>query len=93
MNANNSGNNSASPKPIVLRGSMKNRSDMGLSVSLVKGEDGIAKCFCVTLVKNPPASPYEQPSPIPASFDSVAAAPAKAKDVSGMKSSPAFTSG
>ena len=36
---------------IVLRGAMKNRSDLGLSVSLIKGELGIAKCFCVTLVK------------------------------------------
>ena len=36
---------------IVLRGAMKNRSDLGLSVSLVKGDLGIAKCFCVTLVK------------------------------------------
>ena len=36
---------------IVLRGAMKNRSDLGLSVSLIKGDLGIAKCFCVTLVK------------------------------------------
>ncbi len=36
---------------IVLRGAMKNRSDLGLSVSLIKGELGIAKCFSITLVK------------------------------------------
>lgn len=36
---------------IVLRGAMKNRSDLGLSVSLIKGDLGIAKCFCITLVK------------------------------------------
>lgn len=36
---------------IVLRGAMKNRTDLGLSVSLIKGDLGIAKCFCVTLVK------------------------------------------
>jgi PAS domain S-box-containing protein len=36
---------------IVLRGAMKNRNDLGLSVSLIKGDLGIAKCFCVTLVK------------------------------------------
>lgn len=36
---------------IVLRGAMKNRSDLGLSVSLIKGDLGIAKCFSVTLVK------------------------------------------
>jgi len=36
---------------IVLRGAMKQRGDLGLSVSLIKGDHGIAKCFCVTLVK------------------------------------------
>lgn len=46
-------NTQSKPPPCVLQGSMKNRSDLGLSISLVKGEeDGIAKCFCVTLVKN-----------------------------------------
>lgn len=36
---------------IVLRGAMKKRSDLGLSISLIKGDQGIAKCFCVTLVR------------------------------------------
>lgn len=36
---------------VVLRGAMKNRSDLGLSVSLIKGDLGIAKCFSITLVK------------------------------------------
>lgn len=36
---------------IVLRGAMKKRSDLGLSISLIKGDHGIAKCFCVTLVR------------------------------------------
>lgn len=36
---------------IVLRGAMKNRSDLGLSISLIKGEHGVAKCFSVTLVR------------------------------------------
>mmetsp|Transcript_3170 Transcript_3170/g.7009 ORF Transcript_3170/g.7009 Transcript_3170/m.7009 type:complete len:903 (-) Transcript_3170:432-3140(-) len=36
---------------IVLRGAMKKRADLGLSVSLIKGDHGIAKCFCVTLVR------------------------------------------
>lgn len=36
---------------IVLRGAMKNRNDLGISVSLINGDSGIAKCFCVTLVK------------------------------------------
>lgn len=58
------------PKPIVLRGSMKNRNDIGLCISLVKGEDGIAKCFCATLIKNP-TSPFDTSKPIPVSFDSI----------------------
>jgi hypothetical protein len=36
---------------IVLRGAMKNRNDLGLSISLIKGEHGVAKCFSVTLVR------------------------------------------
>ncbi|KAL7546052.1 hypothetical protein ACHAWF_009396 [Thalassiosira exigua] len=36
---------------IVLRGAMKKHNDLGLSVSLIKGDQGIAKCFCVTLVR------------------------------------------
>ncbi|KAL7540240.1 hypothetical protein ACHAXR_010446 [Thalassiosira sp. AJA248-18] len=36
---------------IVLRGAMKKRSDLGLSISLIKGDNGVAKCFCVTLVR------------------------------------------
>jgi PAS domain-containing protein len=36
---------------IVLRGAMKKHNDLGLSVSLIKGDHGIAKCFCVTLVR------------------------------------------
>eukprot|EP00578_Thalassiosira_sp_NH16_P011800 CAMPEP_0181127212 /NCGR_PEP_ID=MMETSP1071-20121207/28068_1 /TAXON_ID=35127 /ORGANISM="Thalassiosira sp., Strain NH16" /LENGTH=614 /DNA_ID=CAMNT_0023212917 /DNA_START=36 /DNA_END=1880 /DNA_ORIENTATION=- len=36
---------------IVLRGAMKKRGDLGLSISLIKGDHGIAKCFCVTLVR------------------------------------------
>lgn len=36
---------------IVLRGAMKSQQDLGLSISLIKGEQGAAKCFCVTLVR------------------------------------------
>jgi len=38
--------------PIILRGLMKHRDDLGLSVSLIKNGEGTAKCFCVTLMKN-----------------------------------------
>lgn len=85
------------PKPCLLRGSMKNRTDLGLSVALIKGDDGIAKCFCVTLIKNP-VSPFDQARPTPATVDSVAGAPGsmvqQTKDGSGsLNSSPAYTSG
>lgn len=52
----------------VLRGTMKQRNDLGLSISLIKGSDGIAKCFCVTLIKNP-ASPFDASPIIPATVD------------------------
>merc|ERR1719162_935972 len=42
----------------VLRGALRNRSDVGLSVKLVKANDGVAKCFCVTLIQNP-ISPFD----------------------------------
>ena len=86
------------PKPIVLRGSMKNRTDIGLCISLVRGEDGISRCFCVILIKNP-SSPFDTTKPIPVSFDAIqapinAAAVAQASkteaDISG---APAFTLG
>lgn len=85
-------------KPIVLRGAMKNRDDLGMSISLVKGEDGIAKCFCVTLVKNP-ASPFDTGKPVPVSFDAIKSSSAVAagqpttKDGDGINTTPAFTSG
>lgn len=82
------------PKPVVLKSSLKDRGDLGLSVSLVRGEDGIAKCFCVALIK----TRLDMGQPVPVSFDSLEAQPAgtsrpMAKDNSGMSSSPAFTSG
>lgn len=58
------------PKQVLLRGMLKQRTDLGLSVSLVKGENGVAKCFCITLIKNPP-SPFSTEEPVPVSFDAV----------------------
>lgn len=54
----------------VLRGSMKSRTDLGLSVTLIKGEDGVAKCFCVTLIRNP-AHPFDPNRPVPATAEYV----------------------
>jgi hypothetical protein len=54
----------------VLRSSLKNREDLGLSVTLIKGDDGVAKCFCVTLVLNP-TSPYDTSKPMPATIEHI----------------------
>lgn len=81
------------PKPCVLRGSMKDRDDLGLNVGLIRGEDGIAKCFCVTLIKNP-SSPFDTSRPTPATADLVvptsASSVAKGTTIS---STPAYTAG
>jgi len=62
------GSSSSTIPRCVLRGSMKNRVDIGLSITLIKGDDGIAKCFCVTLIQNP-SSPFDTSRPIPATAD------------------------
>ncbi|CAB9507855.1 expressed unknown protein [Seminavis robusta] len=87
----------ATPQPLVLRGAMNNRNDLGLGVALVKGEDGIAKFFCVTLIKNP-ASPFDESKPIPATIELIQGTPAAVtrqmtKDSAGLDSAPAFTTG
>lgn len=82
------------PKPCVLRGSMKDRDDLGLSINLIRGSDGIAKCFCVTLIKNP-NSPFDTSRPTPATADLISRATiSSTKDGSGQYSSaPAYTTG
>jgi hypothetical protein len=79
-------------KPIVLRGVMKHRNDLGIAMSLVKGEDGVAKCFCVTLVKNP-TSPFDSSEPVPVSFESVNSMNNNVKEQHDMNSQPTFTAG
>lgn len=77
---------------------MKNnsRDDLSLCVSLVKGEDSIAKCFCVTLVKTQPTA---EAQPVAASFDAIQtvvapAATMKKEETEQMHvTTPAFTSG
>lgn len=49
---NTNENDDSLSSPIILRGLMKHRDDLGLSVSLIKNSEGTAKCFCVTLMKN-----------------------------------------
>lgn len=91
--ADASGNSSSGT--CKLRGSLKHRSDLGLSVTLIKGSDGVAKCFCVTLVMNP-TSPFDTARPIPATSDHVQTGQAlQAKDAStgGLDPTPAYTAG
>lgn len=83
-------------QPLVLRGAMNNRNDLGLGVALVKGDDGIAKFFCVTLIKNP-ASPFDDSKPVPATIELIQGTPSVTrplpKDGAGLDSAPAFTTG
>jgi PAS domain-containing protein len=80
------------PKPIVFRGAMKNRDDLGLSVSLVKGDDGVSKCFCVTIVKNRD-SPFDTTKPLPVSFEAILPGSTMSKEIKAINTAPAFTSG
>lgn len=82
------------PGPVLLRGALKNRTDLGLSISLVKGDDGVSKCFCVILVKVPAAA-FGATKPVPASFDSVQAQAETTAEAAKQTedSSPTFTSG
>jgi PAS domain-containing protein len=79
----------------VLRGSFKHRNDLGLDVTLIKGEDGVAKCFCVTLILNP-ASPFDTSRPVPATIELVGLPSVTgntSKQASQMDPSPAYTAG
>ena len=80
----------------VLRGALKHRNDVGLSVKLIKGNDGVAKCFCVTLIQNP-ASPFDTSRPIPATIavagQGTLVPGAKDPSQQGLNPSPAYTTG
>mmetsp|Transcript_10452 Transcript_10452/g.24854 ORF Transcript_10452/g.24854 Transcript_10452/m.24854 type:complete len:617 (+) Transcript_10452:450-2300(+) len=79
----------------VLRGALKHRTDVGLSVKLIKGNDGVAKCFCVTLI-NSPASPYDISRPIPATLGHPGGGqiqPGAKENQHGLDVTPAYTTG
>ena len=66
------GNNvedATSQAPVVLRSAIRHRSDLGLSVSLVRGEDGVAKYFNITLVKLPSSLGIGAVKPVPATAE------------------------
>jgi hypothetical protein len=77
----------------ALRGNMKSRTDLGLHITLIKDEGGIAKCFCVTLIRNP-SSPFDTSEPI---FANVEYVRTNNRRVEGKKQgridSPAFMTG
>lgn len=60
--------NGAQP-PVILRSAIRHRNDLGLSVSLIRGEDGCARYFNVTLVKLPSSLGLGNAKPVPATAD------------------------
>jgi len=79
----------------VLRGALKHSTDVGLSVKLIKGNDGVAKCFCVTLIQNP-VSPFDASRPTPASYvagQGQLVPGAKDQSQPGMDNAAAYTAG
>ena len=79
----------------VLRGNMNSRTDLGLSITLIKDEEGIAKCFCVSLIKNP-ASPFDNSTPIHATADFIRQEQVQMMEAEKQQrnmSSPAFMAG
>jgi hypothetical protein len=77
---------------IVLRGAMKNRHDLGLSISLIKGDHGIAKCFSVTLVRVLSMETARQDSTVSVGMELPQISNKQQKNV-GFGASPAYTAG
>lgn len=86
----------AASSSCVLRGAMKQRTDLGLNVTLIKGGDGVAKCFCVTLVLNP-TSPFDTARPMPATREHVQLSQnfstMKTTQPTSLDQTPAYTTG
>lgn len=86
----------SSSNACILRGALKDRTDLGLSVTLIKGEDAVAKCFCVTLVVNP-ASPFDSARPQHATIEyvrsSVPYQTSKDPQAAPLDPAPAYTTG
>jgi len=65
----NSVQNEKPPAPVVLRSAIRHRSDLGLSVSLIRGDDGVARYFNITLVKLPSSLGIGAVKPVPATAE------------------------
>ena len=80
----------------LLRGALRHRPDVGLSVKLIKGSDGVAKCFCITLIQNP-TSAFDTSRPVPATATVTGQGQmvSDAKDPSqpALNQAPAYTAG
>jgi len=57
------------PAPVVLRSAIRHRNDLGLSVSLIRGDDGVARYFNITLVKLPSSLGIGAVKPVPATAE------------------------
>ena len=68
--ANGLNSQQSNPLPILLRGTMKNRQDLGISVAMIREDGGIPNCFLVTLLKDVPQETIGR-QPMFASFDCV----------------------
>lgn len=77
---------------IVLRGAMKKRTDLGLNISLIKGEHGIVKCFCVTLVRILSIK-ATRPDTVSIEMELPQVCYTKQQKSVGLGSNPAYTSG
>jgi len=75
----------------VLRGALRQRPDVGLSVKLIKGIDGVAKCFCITLIQNP-SSAFDSSRPVPATI-TLTEQGQLVSDAKNLNQAPAYTSG
>lgn len=77
---------------IILRGAMKSQQDLGLSISLIKGEQGVAKCFCVTLVRILSIE-TTRPDTVSIEVELPQVWPTKQQKNVGFGASPAYTAG
>lgn len=93
----NDGSNAQPPvsPSCVLRGNMKQRNDLGLNITLIRDDEGIAKCFCVSLIQNP-ESPFDTAMPVHATPSQIMQQHMQGdgrKQQGGNLSSPAFMTG
>eukprot|EP00573_Skeletonema_grethae_P009685 CAMPEP_0201694184 /NCGR_PEP_ID=MMETSP0578-20130828/6534_1 /ASSEMBLY_ACC=CAM_ASM_000663 /TAXON_ID=267565 /ORGANISM="Skeletonema grethea, Strain CCMP 1804" /LENGTH=388 /DNA_ID=CAMNT_0048179827 /DNA_START=179 /DNA_END=1345 /DNA_ORIENTATION=- len=71
------------PAPVVLRSAIRHRSDLGLSVSLIRGDDGVARYFNITLVKLPSSLGIGGAvKPVPATAEMTADMPDQTQSIS-----------